>query len=121
MKKTRIFAYMKTKVQINCAVTAQLISTFVFATWILQFILFLNLKFQASSHLLWLHKPVCIRPDPESPKPFGVTHVCLEIGGREYGQFDVSPVKYSYSDTQLVHTSPVVLVTNVYPDIVIWY
>ena len=30
MRKTVIFAYTKTKVQISCAVTAQLISTFVF-------------------------------------------------------------------------------------------
>ena len=43
------FAYAKTKVQISCAVTAQLISTFVFASWIEQSIYFLNPKFQASS------------------------------------------------------------------------
>ena len=42
-------AYAKTKTQISCAVIAQLISTFVFATWIVQCLFFLNLKFQASS------------------------------------------------------------------------
>ena len=31
------FAYAKTKAQISCAVTAQLISAFVFAIWIVQF------------------------------------------------------------------------------------
>ena len=44
-------AYAKTKTQI---------STFVFATGIVQFLYFLNSKFQASSHLLcW----VCVKPD----------------------------------------------------------
>ena len=37
----------KIKVQISCAVTAQLISAFVFPTRIVQFLFFLNLKFQA--------------------------------------------------------------------------
>ena len=42
-------AYAKTKTQISCAVTAQLISAFVFAEGIVQFLFFLNPKFQASS------------------------------------------------------------------------
>ena len=50
-EKTQRFAYAKTKTQISCAVTAQLISAFVFATWIVQHLYFLNPKFQASSHL----------------------------------------------------------------------
>ena len=49
-KKTE-FLHMQ-KVHISCAVTAQLISTFVFSTRIVQFLFFLNLKFQASSHIL---------------------------------------------------------------------
>ena len=44
-------AYAKTKTQISFAVTAKLISAFVFATWIVQYLFFLNTKFQASSHL----------------------------------------------------------------------
>ena len=44
-------AYAKTKTQISFAVTAKLISAFVFATWIVQYLYFLNTKFQASSHL----------------------------------------------------------------------
>ena len=61
-----IFAYdAKTKTQINCAVTVQLISLFVFATlMILQSLYFLNPEFQAYSHLLWLYSPVCVR-NPE--------------------------------------------------------
>ena len=46
--ENRIFANAKTKAQISRAVTAQLISAFVFATRIVQFLLYLNPKFQAS-------------------------------------------------------------------------
>ena len=42
--------------------TAMLISTFVFATLLVQFLYFLNTKFQASSHLLWLYSLVCVGP-----------------------------------------------------------
>ena len=44
-------AYAKTKTQISFAVTSKLISAFVFATWIVQYLFFLNRKFQDSSHL----------------------------------------------------------------------
>ena len=50
--KKRIFAYAKTKAQISCAVTAQFISAFVFATWIVQLLLYLYSKLQVSSFLL---------------------------------------------------------------------
>ena len=55
--------------QISCAVTAQLISTFVFAIWIVQSLFYLNPKFQASSHLLWLYSPVCVDPGRKSRRP----------------------------------------------------
>ena len=42
------------------AVAAKLISAFVFATRIVQSLYFLNPKFQASSHLLWLYSPLCV-------------------------------------------------------------
>ena len=44
--------------QFSFAVTAKLISAFVFATRIVQYLSFLNPKFQASSHLLLLYSPV---------------------------------------------------------------
>ena len=50
----------KTKTQISFAVTAKLISAFVFATLIVQFLLYLNPKFQASSSFLCLYRSVCI-------------------------------------------------------------
>ena len=43
-----LVAYAKTKAQISCAVTVQRISTFVFATWVVQSLSFLNSKFQTS-------------------------------------------------------------------------
>ena len=53
-EKTGFFAYAKTRPQISCAVTAQLISIFVLATQIVQSLFFLNPKFQASSSHLRL-------------------------------------------------------------------
>ena len=46
--------------QISFAVTAKLISAFVLATWMVQFLYYLNPKFQASSHLLCLYISVCV-------------------------------------------------------------
>ena len=57
-----LFAYVKTKTQISCAVTVQLISPFVFAIQMVQSLYYLNPKFQASSHLLWLYRSVCVGP-----------------------------------------------------------
>ena len=55
--------------QISFAVTAKLISAFVFTTWIVQSLYFLNPKFQAASHLLWLYSPVCVGPGSEPQRP----------------------------------------------------
>ena len=60
--QNQIFAYAKTKTQISFAVTAKLISAFVFATRIVQSLFYLCRKFQASSHLLWLLRLVCVKP-----------------------------------------------------------
>ena len=51
------------------AVTAQLISAFVFAIRIVQSLYYLNPKFQASSHLLWLYSPVCVGPGRKPRRP----------------------------------------------------
>ena len=51
MRKLGFTIDAKTKMQISCAVTAQLISTFVFALQTVQYLSFLNLKFLASSLL----------------------------------------------------------------------
>ena len=59
-EKTGFFAYAKTKAQISCAVTAQLISAFVFATRIVYFLLYLYPNFQDSMFLMWLFRLVCV-------------------------------------------------------------
>ena len=64
------FECVKTKTQINFAVTAKLISVFVFATPIVQSLYFLNPKFQASGYLLWLYSPVCNGPGQKPRRPF---------------------------------------------------
>ena len=81
--ENRIFAYVKTKTQISLAVTVKLISVFVFATRIVQSLYFLNPKFRASSHLLWLYSPVCVVPGREPRRPVfsrrGSIGVCNEV------------------------------------------
>ena len=52
MRKPEFFSMGKTKEQIICAATAQLISAFVFTTQVEQSLCFVNQKFQASSLLL---------------------------------------------------------------------
>ena len=60
--------YAKTKTQISLALTAKLNSAFVFASRIVQFLFYLNPKFEASSHCLKLHRQVCVRPGRKNPK-----------------------------------------------------
>ena len=60
--ENRIFANAKTKTQISFAVTTKLISAFVFAIRIVQSLYYLYTKFQASSHLVYLHSLVCVGP-----------------------------------------------------------
>ena len=63
------FAEAKTKAQISFAVTAKLISAFVFATRIVQFLFYLNPKFQASSSFQSLYRPVCVGPGRKPRRP----------------------------------------------------
>ena len=70
MRKPDFCICAKTKTQISCTVSAQLISAFVFAIRIVQFLYYLNPKFQAFSHLLWLYSPVCVGPGTEIIKLF---------------------------------------------------
>ena len=107
--KNRVFAYAKIKAQISCAATAQLISTFVFATWIVQFLLYLNPKFQISTHIPQMHRLVCVRP---GQKPwtgflvaahFNQTELTLqEEDKKSYGDLMSSLLSY-YVDLRLVH------------------
>ena len=69
VRKPDICICKKTKMQISFAVTAKLISAFVFATRIVQSLDFLNPKFQAASYLLWLYSPVCVGPGRKPRRP----------------------------------------------------
>ena len=51
------------------SVVRLLISAFAFATQIVQFLYFLNPKFQASSHLLWLNSADCVGPGRKPRRP----------------------------------------------------
>ena len=58
IKNGSSLAFAKTNAQISCAVTAQLITAFVFASRQEQFLSFLNPTFQASSFLLRFYSSV---------------------------------------------------------------
>ena len=64
------FCICKNKDFDQLLVTMQLISAFVWATYIVQFLYILNLKFQAFSYHLCLHSPVCVEPDLNSRRVF---------------------------------------------------
>ena len=69
LSENGIIAYAKTKAQISFAVTAKLISAFVFATRIVQFLFYLNPKFQASSSFLSMYRSVCVGPGRKPRRP----------------------------------------------------
>ena len=69
MWDNRIFAYAKTKTQISFAVTAKLISIFVFPTWIVQYFFYLNPKFQVTSYIQWFSSPVYVCPSRKPQRP----------------------------------------------------
>ena len=82
-------------------VTAKLISTFVFATQIVHSLFFLNAKFQASNHSLWLCSPVCVGPvlRPERSSSYVVAqmykkHLSLVVRKPVFRVSD--KVKYSF-------------------------
>ena len=66
--ESKCFAYAKTKAQISCVVSAQLISAFVFATRIVQFLLYFKPESQASSRFRRLYRPVWVRHGRKIPK-----------------------------------------------------
>ena len=69
----------------------KLISAFVFATRIVQSLYFLNLKFPASSHLLWLYSLVRVRVGP-GRKPRTPVFSQRGLNDREYIANSVDPV-----------------------------
>ena len=62
MRIMRNFAYGKIKTQISSAITAQLISAFIFTIRMIQFLFFFYINFHDSSFLLCVCRPVCVGP-----------------------------------------------------------
>ena len=52
-------------------------------SWIVQYLFFLNTKFQASSHLQWLYSLVCVRPgqNPSCLFSYAVAHFICMLSG----------------------------------------
>ena len=67
----------------NKALTAQLISAFDFPTGIVQSLFYLNPKFQASSHRLWVYSLVCVRPSRKPRRPVFSQRGSYELGHEE--------------------------------------
>ena len=67
-EKTGFLHNMHIMLKQSCR-SAQLISNFVFVTQIVQSLLFLNPKFQASSYLLLLHSLVCVGAGQKPRRP----------------------------------------------------
>ena len=76
------FAYGKTKVQISCVVTVQLISVFIFTTKTVQCFYFLNPKLRASSHLVWLSNQFVsnLVRNPEDRSSHDTAHFVFQEG-----------------------------------------
>ena len=100
-------AYTKTKTQINFAVTAKLISAFVFATRKVQSLYFLYTKCQASSHLVWLYGLVCVLVWSETPKTDFLTTrfniLCVAIkSGTQQKSFQSCPWGLNWSSPGVI-------------------
>ena len=76
------FAYAKTKTQISCTV---MISASIFASRIVHS-LFLYPKFQASSFLLRLYRPVCVGPGRKPQRWFSndAAHFNIYVNGSSF-------------------------------------
>ena len=94
--ENRLFAYAKTKKQISFVVTAKLITAFVFPTWIAQYLFYLNPKFQASDHPLWLYSPVCVGPGQKPRKTDFLTTRLIWLMPRETANCKNCNLHHSY-------------------------
>ena len=88
------------------AVTAKLISAFVFTTRIVQCLFFLNPKFLASNHLLWLYSPVCVGPGQKPCRPVfsqrGINDVKLKVCFALQSFSHFSNKKYLYINSVII-------------------
>ena len=63
------FSYAKTKTQSSGNREADQRLSPAFTIGLIQFLYYLNLKFQASSNLVWLYSPVCVGPGRKHRRP----------------------------------------------------
>ena len=67
IKKRFAFAFDEGADQL--CISSQLIGVFVFVLRLVLFLFFLDPKFQASSHRLWLQRPGCVIPGQKPRRP----------------------------------------------------
>ena len=112
MRKPFFFAYAKTKTQISFAVTAKLISAFVFATRIVQSLYFLNTKFQDSSHLVWSCSLVCVGPvvgNPEDRFSHNVAQMVFTKRKRPLSFDSITEARFQVKETNTYRTMSLVV------------
>ena len=95
-----IFAYAKTKTQISFAV--------VFATWIVQYLFYLNPKFQVSSYIQWFSSPDRFSQSEaqiiwaNQHSTIKHTFIRSRIGGKQW----ITATKTFYSSGNMFHSVP---------------
>ena len=94
------FCLCETKAQISCAVTAQLICTFVFATQIVHLLFYLNPKILASSLFLRLYRLVCAVPGQKTHCWF--SHEVAQIAQGQGLHFEFSYIELTGKASVLV-------------------
>ena len=105
-----VFCICENKTQISFAVTAKLISAFVFTIRIEHSLYHLNSKFQASSHFLWLYSLVCVGPGRKPRRP-----VFSQRGSIN------TMIKYPFSCQSLVDAIIIEILSTFYNSINIFY
>ena len=75
--------------------TAKLISAFVFAIRIVNFLYYLNPKFQALSHLLWLYSPVCVGPGRKPRRSVFSERGSLLYEKKKHDHYVNAPMQYA--------------------------
>ena len=107
-------------------VTAKLISAFVFATRIVQFLFYLNLKFQASSCFLCLYRPVCAGPvrrphcwfSHEAAQIQCFVHTCIPVWGLSIDREATLLISEAFAPSFAAFAAPKALYSTVTPYVI---
>ena len=90
----------------------KLISIFVFAIRIVQYLFYLNPKFQASSHLLWLSSSVCVGPGQKPRRPVFSERGSFLSGG--WGSLVNIPTYMLEQSSACVHIPDIIHIIRTY-------